>query len=94
MELLDRIILIYLAMMSLISFFITVYDKIAAKIWQRHRIREATLLAFAAFGGAPVMLITMAAIRHKTQHFGMIAFISVFTLLWLMAAMGYVLFLR
>jgi len=51
-------------------------------------------LWLAAFGGAPAMLITMALIRHKTQHFGMIAFISVFTLLYLTAALGYVLFLR
>jgi len=93
MELLDRIVLIYLAVMSLFSFFLTVYDKIAAKIFPRHRIREATLLAFAAFGGAPVMLITMSVIRHKTQHFGMITFISVFTLLWLVGALAYILFL-
>lgn len=94
MTLLDRFILIYMGVISLISAVITVYDKIAAKIWPRHRIRERTLLLFSAFGGAPVMLTVMAIIRHKTQHFGMITFISVFTLLWLTAAIAYLLFLR
>jgi uncharacterized membrane protein YsdA (DUF1294 family) len=55
---------------------------------------ERTLLLFAAFGGAPVMLFTMALIRHKTQHFGMITFISVCTLIWLAASVAYLLFLR
>lgn len=94
MTLLDRFILIYFGVMGLISFVITVYDKIAAKIFPRHRIRERTLLLFAAFGGAPAMLFTMAIIRHKTQHFGMITFISVFTLVYLAASVAYLLFLR
>ena len=94
MTLLDRFLLIYFGAMSLISLVITVYDKIAAKIFPRHRIRERSLLLLAAFGGAPVMLLTMAIIRHKTQHFGMITFISVFTLLHLAASVAYLLFLR
>ncbi len=94
MTLLDRFLLIYFGAMGLISLFVTVYDKIAAKIFTKHRIRERSLLLFAAFGGAPVMLFTMAIIRHKTQHFGMIAFISVCTLLWLAALVSYLLFLR
>ena len=94
MTLLDRFLLIYFGVMGLISFFATVYDKIAAKIFPRHRIRERSLLLLSAFGGAPVMLFTMAVIRHKTQHFGMIAFISVCTLMWLAASVSYLLFLR
>lgn len=93
MTLLDRFILIYLGAMGIISAVITVYDKIAAKLLPKHRIRERTLLILAAFGGAPLMLIIMAVIRHKTQHFGMIAFISVCTLLWLAACVAYLLFL-
>jgi len=94
MTLLDRTLLIYFSLISIISVVVTIYDKIASKHLTRHRIRERSLLWLAAFGGAPAMLITMALIRHKTQHFGMIAFISVFTLLYLTAALGYVLFLR
>ncbi|MBQ5809708.1 MAG: DUF1294 domain-containing protein, partial [Clostridia bacterium] len=55
MTLLDRFLLIYFGVMGLISFFATVYDKIAAKIFPRHRIRERSLLLLSAFGGAPVM---------------------------------------
>lgn len=94
MTLLDRFLLIYFGVICLISLIITVYDKIAAKAFTKHRIRERSLLLLAAFGGAPVMLFTMALIRHKTQHFGMIAFISVATLLWLAASVAYILFLR
>ena len=94
MTLLDRFLLIYFGIISLISLVITVYDKIAAKIFTKHRIRERSLLLYAAFGGAPVMLFPMAFIRHKTQHFGMMTFISVFTLIWLAASVAYLLFLR
>ena len=94
MTLLDRFLLIYFGIISLISLVITVYDKIASKIFTKHRIRERTLLLFAAFGGAPAMLFTMALIRHKTKHFGMITFISVFTLVYLAASVAYLLFLR
>ena len=94
MTLLDRFLLIYFGAMGLISFFVTVYDKLAAKIFPRHRIRERSLLLLAAFGGAPVMLFTMALIRHKTQHLGMITFISVCTLIWLATGVAYILFLR
>ena len=75
MTLLDRTIIIYFALIGIISVIVTIYDKIASKRFTRHRIRERSLLWFSAFGGAPAMLITMAVIRHKTQHFGMIAFI-------------------
>lgn len=94
MTLLDRTLIIYFSLIGIISVIVTIYDKIASKHLTRHRIRERSLLWFSAFGGAPAMLITMAVIRHKTQHFGMIAFISVFTLLYLIAALGYVMFLR
>ena len=46
---------------------LTVYDKIAAKIAQRHRIPEAVLITFGALGGAIPMYLTMLIIRHKTK---------------------------
>ena len=94
MTLLDRTLLIYFALIGIISVAVTIYDKIASKHFTKHRIRERSLILFALFGGAPIMLITMAVIRHKTQHFGMMATISVFTLIYLIATLGYVLFLR
>ena len=85
---------IYLCAISLAAIIVCCYDKIAAKHATRHRIRESTLLWFSVFGGSLAMLLTMYLIRHKTKHFGMITFISVFALLWLSAAIAYLLFLR
>lgn len=60
-------VLIYLAVVSLISVIITVKDKAAAKLKKR-RVPENTLLLFGAIGGATLMFITMLIIRHKTKH--------------------------
>lgn len=59
---------IYLLVISLISFIVTCYDKIAAKKLPEHRIPEATLFMLSALGGSIVMLPTMLLIRHKTKH--------------------------
>ena len=61
-------LLIYVAIMSVISIVVCIYDKIAAKAAKRHRTREATLLGLSALGGSVAMLITMLIIRHKTKH--------------------------
>ena len=57
----------YLAIASLISIIVTIYDKKIAGTGKR-RIPEATLLMWSALGGSVAMLLTMLAIRHKTQH--------------------------
>jgi len=62
------IILIYIAVISVISVIVTVYDKIAAKKLPKHRIRERTLMLLSLLGGSVSMLVTMYAIRHKTAH--------------------------
>lgn len=61
-------LLIYLAIISVISIIVCVYDKLAAKTNPRHRVREATLLILSALGGSVAMFLTMQAIRHKTKH--------------------------
>ena len=61
-------LLIYLAVISVISITVCVYDKIAAKANPRHRVREATLLLLSALGGSVAMFLTMQVIRHKTKH--------------------------
>ena len=61
-------LIIYAAVMSVISIAVCIYDKIAAKAAKKHRTREATLLGLSALGGSVAMLITMLVIRHKTKH--------------------------
>ena len=63
-----KIFLGYIAVISLISIIVCIYDKIAAKHNPKHRTRESTLLLLSAIGGSVAMLITMLLIRHKTKH--------------------------
>ena len=61
------LIVIYFAAVNLISFFVCLYDKTAAKK-HKGRIRERTLFLLCALGGSPLMFMTMITIRHKTNH--------------------------
>ena len=62
-----EILLIYAAVISLVTAIVTVYDKLAAKkgAW---RIPEKTLLLLGLVGGAAAELAVMLMIRHKTRH--------------------------
>lgn len=57
----------YLIIINFIAVILTAADKHNAKkhLW---RVPENTLFLIAALGGSPAMLLTMYAIRHKTQH--------------------------
>ena len=44
----ELIFLLYIAIISVISFIVCVYDKIAAKKFTKHRTRESTLLLLSA----------------------------------------------
>ena len=57
----------YFLVISVFAVFVTRRDKSAAK-GGKWRVKEATLLTVALFGGAVAMLITMRAIRHKTNR--------------------------
>lgn len=61
------LLIVYLVIINLFAFIITVADKNKAKKG-KWRIRERTLFITAALGGSVTMLITMKKIRHKTQH--------------------------
>lgn len=61
-------LLLWIALISLITVIITVYDKIAAKKYPRRRIPENTLMYLGVMGGAAAEFITMKIIRHKTLH--------------------------
>ena len=59
----------YLAVVSLCSIVVCIYDK---KISKRNnvklRIPEKSLFIWSAVGGSVAMFITMRLIRHKTKH--------------------------
>lgn len=59
--------LIFLAFISVIAVFITIYDKAAAKTGKR-RVPEKTLMLIGLFGGATAMYCVMQLVRHKTKH--------------------------
>ena len=61
-------ILIYFAVISLITITVTAYDKKAAKKWTKHRIPEKVLFLLALSGGSVAEYLTMLKIRHKTKH--------------------------
>lgn len=62
-----NLVVIYLAVLALVSVVMTVADKASAKRggW---RVPEATLMTLGLFGGALPMYVTMKTIRHKTKH--------------------------
>ena len=64
----EKNILIYFAVISLITVIMTVYDKKAAKKFPKNRVPEKVLLILAFLGGSVAELFTMRKIRHKTKH--------------------------
>ena len=65
----EKILLIYIAFISIVSVIVCVYDKIISKKNRVElRIPEKVLLLLSAIGGSVAMLITMLLVRHKTKH--------------------------
>lgn len=62
-----KLLWLYLAVVSVISVVLTLYDKAAAKAG-KWRVPEATLMTVGLFGGAVAEFIVMKLIRHKTKH--------------------------
>ena len=62
-----KLYLIFIFVMSLITFILYWVDKTKAKkgAW---RVKEVTLLLFSFFGGALGGYIGMLSLRHKTKH--------------------------
>lgn len=65
---LNHPVLFFCICTSVLSVLLCIYDKIAAKVWKKHRVPEATLLLLAALGGSIPMYVTMQIIHHKTLH--------------------------
>lgn len=62
-------VILYLAIISLVSIVVCIYDKkISKKGRVELRISEKSLLILSALGGSVAMFVTMLLIRHKTKH--------------------------
>lgn len=61
------IVLIYLAVINVVTFFVYGIDKWKAKR-SKWRVPEGTLLWWAVFGGSIGALLGMKVWHHKTQH--------------------------
>lgn len=62
-----RYILAYLLIVNAAAFLLMLIDKVKAKK-NRWRIRESTLMLWAAIGGSIGALAGMYTFRHKTRH--------------------------
>ena len=62
-----HIVLIYLVIINVVSFFIYGFDKWKAKK-SKMRIRETALLSLAVLGGSIGAWLGMKVWHHKTQH--------------------------
>ena len=62
-----KVVLIYMAVMSIIAFAVFGLDKYKAR-HNRWRIRERTLFLLALLGGAPGAYLGMKVFHHKTLH--------------------------
>ena len=95
MNLFEKILLAYLAIISLVSIIVCIYDK---KISKKNRVElrtpEKTLLILSAIGGSVAMFITMLIIRHKTKHVKFMLGIPVIMALQAALAVAYIMFIR
>lgn len=64
---LEKLIVIYLVAINVVTFFLYGIDKWKAKR-SKWRIPEATLLGLAVIGGSIGALLGMKVWHHKTQH--------------------------
>ncbi len=60
-------LLVYLGVVNLAAYLLMAVDKHRAKK-KKSRISEANLMWVAAVGGAPLALVAMYTLRHKTRH--------------------------
>lgn len=95
MNLFEKILLAYIAIISLVSIIVCIYDKkISKKNKVELRTPEKTLLILSAIGGSVAMFITMLIIRHKTKHVKFMLGIPVIMALQAALAVAYIMFIR
>ena len=92
---LEKIILIYLAAISVISVTVCIYDKLISKKNRVElRIPERNLLILSALGGSVAMYIAMQITHHKTKHARFMIGIPVIMLLQAALVICYFYFLK
>ena len=90
-----KILFAYLAIISVISIIVCIWDKkISKKNKVELRIPEAVLLLLSALGDSVAMFITMLLMRHKTKHVKFMLGIPVIMILQAAAAIACVMLLR
>ena len=67
MGLLTKVLIIWLLIMTALTFILCAADKFAAKK-QMRRVPEKTFFLLSALGGSIGMYAGMLTFRHKTQH--------------------------
>ena len=91
----EKIILIYLAVISLVSIIVCIYDKaISKKNRVELRIPEKSLIILSILGGSVAMYITMQMVRHKTKHAKFMIGIPVIIVLQIALVVCYFYFLK
>ena len=89
------LLIAYLAIISLISIIVCIWDKkISKKNRVELRIPEAVLLLLSALGGSVAMFVTMLLMRHKTKHVKFMLGIPVIMALQAAAAVAIIIFLK
>lgn len=92
---LENIVFMYIAAISLISVVVCVYDKLISKLERvALRIPEKTLFILSALGGSVAMYITMQIFHHKTKHKSFMIGIPVIILLQAVAVICYFYFTK
>lgn len=83
-----RAVVVLFLLINVVAFAVMGFDKLSARR-QVRRVREATLLKFAAFGGCVGVFAGAAAFRHKTVKTPFrrkLWLVSLLNLLWIWLA--------
>ena len=81
MDKLRPAVIVFLALINLISFAMCFADKKKAQRG-KWRIPESTLLWMSFFGGAFGMLLGMKLFRHKTKHLKFVITVPLLCVIW------------
>lgn len=76
MQIVEIIILLYMAVMNLIGFFLMGIDKMKARK-HRRRVPERTFFVIGILSGSVGVFLGMQVFRHKTRHMKFVAGIPV-----------------